>query len=118
MATRRSFLVGAAAAGVAAAGAASWAGFRAFTEITPSVRMPGQTAGHQLRDLRVLPAPSETRRVGVAICGSGIGGLSCAWRLAKGGRRDVVVVEGPERYGNAAGGAFGTQRFPDRKSVV
>jgi hypothetical protein len=65
-----------------------------------------------LRDLKALPAPSETRRVGVAICGSGIGGLSCAWRLAKSGRRDAVVVEGPERYGNAAGGAFGTQRFP------
>ncbi|MGD7340277.1 NAD(P)-binding protein, partial [Ralstonia pseudosolanacearum] len=55
----------------------------------------------------VLPS-----RWGVAICGSGIGGLSCAWRLAKGGQRDVVVVEGPERFGNAAGGAFGTQRFP------
>ncbi|TXD63256.1 amine oxidase, partial [Ralstonia pseudosolanacearum] len=27
-------------------------------------------------------------------------------------QRDVVVVEGPERFGNAAGGAFGTQRFP------
>lgn len=112
MATRRSFLVGAAAAGVAAAGAGSWAGFRAFTEITPNVRMPGQAAGHRLRDLHALPTPSETRRVGVAICGSGIGGLSCAWRLAKSGRRDAVVVEGPERYGNAAGGAFGTQRFP------
>ncbi|SUE24466.1 Protoporphyrinogen oxidase [Ralstonia mannitolilytica] len=112
MATRRSFLVGAAAAGVAAAGAGSWAGFRAFTEITPNVRMPGQAAGHRLRGLRALPTPSETRRVGVAICGSGIGGLSCAWRLAKSGRRDAVVVEGPERYGNAAGGAFGTQRFP------
>ncbi|MFX8110476.1 FAD/NAD(P)-binding protein, partial [Acinetobacter baumannii] len=87
-------------------------GFRALTEITPNVRMPGQAAGHQLRDLKALPAPSETRRVGVVICGSGIGGLSCAWRLAKSGRRDVVVVEGPERYGNAAGGAFGTQRFP------
>lgn len=59
-----------------------------------------------------MPAPAETRRVGVAICGSGIGGLSCAWRLAKAGRRDVVVVEGPERFGNAAGGAFGAQRFP------
>ncbi|KAE9771088.1 twin-arginine translocation signal domain-containing protein, partial [Escherichia coli] len=35
MASRRSFLVGAAAAGVAAAGAASWGSFRAFTEITP-----------------------------------------------------------------------------------
>jgi hypothetical protein len=112
MTTRRSFLIGAAAAGVAAAGAASWAGFRALTEITPNVRLPGQAAGHQLRDLKALPAPSETRRVGVAICGSGIGGLSCAWRLAKSGRRDAVVVEGPERYGNAAGGAFGTQRFP------
>ena len=50
--------------------------------------------------------------MGVAICGRGIGGLSCAWRLAKSGRHDVVVVEGPERYGNAAGGAFGAQRFP------
>ncbi len=85
MTTRRSFLIGAAVTGVAASGLASWAGLRAITEITPNVRLPGQAAGHRLRDMKALPAPAETRRVGVAICGSGIGGLSCAWRLAKGG---------------------------------
>lgn len=112
MTSRRSFLIGAAVTGVAASGLASWAGLRAITEITPNVRLPGQAAGHRLRDMKALPAPAETRRVGVAICGSGIGGLSCAWRLAKAGRHDAVVVEGPERFGNAAGGAFGAQRFP------
>lgn len=108
MTSRRSFLIGAAVTGVATSGLASWAGLRAITEITPNVRLPGQAAGHRLRDMKALPAPAETHRVGVAICDSGIGGL----RLAKAGRHDAVVVEGPERFGNAAGGAFSAQRFP------
>ncbi|MGD7313389.1 amine oxidase, partial [Ralstonia pseudosolanacearum] len=64
MTTRRSFLIGAAVTGVAASGLASWAGLRAITEITPNVRLPGQAAGHRLRDMKALPAPAETRRVG------------------------------------------------------
>lgn len=49
--------------------------------------------------------------VGVVICGSGIGGLSCVWWLVKSGWCDVVVVEGLECYGNVVGGVFGMQCF-------
>jgi hypothetical protein len=40
------------------------------------------------------------------ILGSGIAGLTAAWKLAKGGVQNVVMVGGPERFGNAAPGRF------------
>lgn len=48
--------------------------------------------GHRLRD-GSFPAPSETRRTGVLIVGGGISGLAAAWRLAKSGVDDFLVLE-------------------------
>ena len=80
---RRSFLVTAAvgAASGIAGGAFYWQG----QGISASAFYPGRTEGHWLRDGQALPPPSSVRRVDVAILGSGIAGLSAAWRLAKSG---------------------------------
>lgn len=74
------------------------------------VHAPGRDAGHRLRERWRAgpPRPSDWRdadaeRVDVAIVGSGVAGLACAWRLARAGHRDHVVLVGPEWLGNAAG---------------
>lgn len=102
---RRTFLKGAALAGVAAfALDRRWHVERVAAE----VGYPGMRAGHALRDRRALPIPGRELRAGVAILGSGVAGLTCAWQLAQAGRRDFIVVDGPERDGNAAGGDLGS----------
>ncbi|EHK63087.1 NAD(P)/FAD-dependent oxidoreductase [Achromobacter arsenitoxydans] len=98
---RRSFLLGAGTAAVA--GAAGYYRSR-IVETTPDVRYPGMQAGHALRDGAALPQPSATRQHQVAILGAGVAGLSCAWKLAREGFTDFVVVQGPEFAGNAASG--------------
>ena len=98
---RRSFLLGTATA--AAAGAAGYWRSR-IVETTPEVLYPGMRAGHALRDGAAWPQPAAARRHGVAILGSGVAGLSCAWKLAREGYADFVVVQGPEFGGNAAAG--------------
>lgn len=98
---RRSFLLGAATA--AAAGSVGYWRSR-IVETTPDVRYPGMQAGHALRDGAALPQPSATRRHEIAILGAGVAGLSCAWKLAREGFTDFVVVQGPEFGGNAAAG--------------
>jgi len=98
---RRSFLLGAATA--AAAGAAGYWRSR-IVETTADIHYPGMQAGHALRDGASWPQPAASRRHGVAILGAGIAGLSCAWKLAREGHTDFVVVQGPEFAGNAAAG--------------
>ncbi|WP_310451354.1 NAD(P)/FAD-dependent oxidoreductase [Sulfuritalea sp.] len=48
--------------------------------------------GHRLRRPD-FPAPTETRRTTVAIVGGGIGGLSAAWKLARAGCDDFLLLE-------------------------
>ena len=112
---RRTLLLG---AGVAGAAAATGVGFWKWQEITPTLRYPGRATGHALRDGK-LPAWSgdlPTIDTDVLIAGSGIAGLTAAWRLAKEGRARFAMVAGPERGGNAASGSatIGTQalRYP------
>ncbi|RJF97320.1 NAD(P)/FAD-dependent oxidoreductase [Noviherbaspirillum saxi] len=109
---RRSFLLGAGA--VAALG--SVAGYWRWQEITPSIHMPGMQQGHFLRDLardrRALPPPSYAIDTDVVILGSGIAGLTTAWKLRKEGHSDFVMVDGPQPYGNAAGGSHGDLAYP------
>jgi hypothetical protein len=107
---RRSFLLWAGAGGVAAA--ASVAGFRRWREITPTVLYPGREEGHFLRDRRPLPAPSKVIDTDVVILGSGMAGLTAAWKMRKEGKSDFLMIDGPEPYGNAAGGHFGDLAFP------
>jgi choline dehydrogenase-like flavoprotein len=40
-----------------------------------------------------FPAPAETRKAGVLIVGAGISGLSAAWKLAKAGVDDFLLLE-------------------------
>lgn len=74
------------------------------------VSAPGRDVGHRLRERWRAGPPrasdwrvADTERVDVAIVGSGVAGLACAWRLARAGHRDHVVLVGPEWLGNAAG---------------
>jgi hypothetical protein len=113
MITRRSFLLG---AGLAAAsgGAGLWLRHARFPmhELAPQINYPGMREGHLLRDKSALPPPSGTLETDVAILGSGVAGLSCAWRLAKTGYHNFLMVDGPEFGGNADGGAFGGLHYP------
>jgi NAD(P)-binding Rossmann-like domain len=104
---RRDFLLSAAA--LAAGGGAV---FAAGQRISASVEYPGRELGHWLRDATSLPQPTETLDTEVLIAGSGIAGLTAAWRLAKRGARDVLMVSGPELYGNAAAGSDGDLVYP------
>jgi phytoene dehydrogenase-like protein len=58
--------------------------------------------GHRLRHRAAFPAPRRVKRVPIVIVGGGIAGLSAAWRLAKRGMTDFVVLEmEPLAGGNA-----------------
>ncbi len=107
---RRSFLLWAGAGGVAALG--SGAAFEHWREITPSVHYPGRAEGHFLRDKHALPAPTEVIDTDVLILGSGIAGLSAAWQLKRDGHTRALMIDGPQPYGNAAGGQFGELAYP------
>ena len=106
---RRSFLSLAGAAGTAALSAA---GLYRWQEIAPTLRYPGLAEGHYLRDRKRLPAPARVIEADVAILGSGVAGLAAAWKIGKAGQRNVVMIDGPEPFGNAAGGSFGALAFP------
>jgi len=100
---RRTFLLGAGQGCLLGAAAGTAYHRQRIVEPTPVVSMPGMREGHQLRDLVRLP-PSGTRELaGIVILGSGVAGLTCAWKLAQAGRHDFIVLAGPEPDGNAAG---------------
>jgi hypothetical protein len=103
---RRSFIRTAGAAGLAAG--ASALGFARWQEIPSTVLYPGRAEGHYLRDRHAVPPPSQLIETDVAILGSGVAGLSAAWKLAREGHRDFLMVDGPQPDGNAAGGRFHT----------
>jgi len=68
--------------------------------------------GHRLRD-GGFPEPSETRRIGIAIIGGGISGLSAAWRLGKAGFEDYLVLElEKEAGGNSRSGQSPLVAYP------
>ncbi|MDB5823394.1 MAG: amine oxidase [Herminiimonas sp.] len=103
---RRSFLIGAGAAALGVGGL-----WRA-QEIPAQVRSPGKAEGHFLRDRRFLPAPGSAIDVDVVILGSGIAGLTAAWKLQREGMSNFLVIDGPELYGNVAGGKSGELAYP------
>ncbi|XZG70109.1 NAD(P)-binding protein [Chitinibacteraceae bacterium HSL-7] len=73
---------------------------------------PGMHEGHLLRQRNHLPEPTAERRTGIVIAGSGVAGLFAAWTLARAGRHDFIVIDGPEFGGNCAAGRAGALRYP------
>jgi NAD(P)-binding Rossmann-like domain len=75
---------------------------------------PDAARGHLLRSGDLLSRPAvRTERVGTAIVGAGISGLSAAWRLAKAGDRDFRVYDLEDAAGGTAlAGANDVSAFP------
>lgn len=68
--------------------------------------------GHRLRD-GGFPAPSATQKVGIAIVGAGIAGLSAAWRLDRAGFGDFRLLElESEAGGNSRSGQSPLVAYP------
>ena len=68
--------------------------------------------GHRLRD-GARPEPRQVRDVPVVIVGAGVAGLSAAWKLARSGMRDFVVLElEPEAGGNSRWGENDVTAYP------
>lgn len=106
---RRTFLFGAAAGTVAAASVAGW---RHLHEVTPAIHAPGRELGHYLRDRSLVPPPGQVIETDIAILGAGMAGLAAAWQLRRAGHDDFLLVDGPEPFGNAAGGRHGDLAYP------
>lgn len=104
---RRDFVLGSSALAAGSAGL-----FFAGQRIRASVDYPGRALGHWLRDARQLPEPTESVDTEVLIAGGGIAGLTALWQLTRRGIRDVMLITGPERHGNAAAGRDGQLAFP------
>ncbi|MEO8587644.1 MAG: FAD/NAD(P)-binding protein, partial [Acidobacteriota bacterium] len=75
---------------------------------------PDAARGHLLRSPDLLSRPAvRTERVGTAIVGAGVSGLSAAWRLAKAGDRDFRVYDLEDAAGGTAlAGANDVSAFP------
>jgi predicted small lipoprotein YifL len=85
---RREFLAAASAAATLAA-----CGAKGVPPLPPgTLTGANDVLGHRLRK-RDFPAPTETRRTTIAIVGGGIGGLSAAWKLARSGCDDFLLLE-------------------------
>ena len=68
--------------------------------------------GHRLRE-GARPEPRQVRDVAVVIAGAGVAGLSAAWKLARSGLRDFVVLElEPEAGGNSRWGGNDISAYP------
>lgn len=105
--TRRQLLTGAAA--LAAAGCRA----SAAAPIEGALVGAGHRLGHLLRDPERVPPPTSRERVAVAIVGGGVAGLAAAWHLARGGVRDLVVLDLEDTPGgNARAGASAVTAYP------
>jgi phytoene dehydrogenase-like protein len=86
--------------------------FSARPAVTGSIVGPAVALGHRVRD-GSFPAVSEHRRTGVVIVGGGIAGLGTAWKLAKSGYDDYLLLELDEAPGgNARSGRNAVSAFP------
>lgn len=88
----------------AIAALAGWPALAAFLEACRGSRVPAEwdgtdaggdaALGHKLRSGELLARPpARTEKIGVAILGAGVSGLSAAWTLAGAGRTDFRVYE-------------------------
>jgi glycine/D-amino acid oxidase-like deaminating enzyme len=105
--SRRDFLASVAAATLAGCAPAGRAPL-------PPGELLGMNAdfGHRLRD-GAFPPPTRTRRTGTVIVGAGIAGLSAAWRLARAGADDFLVLDlESEPGGNSRAGRSPLVAYP------
>lgn len=77
-----------------------------------SVLKPAMLEGHYVGNLKKLPLSSGERKVDVVIIGSGIAGLTAAWRLQQQGYKNVVLLMGAEPFGNASSGLWQDVAYP------
>lgn len=105
---RRDFL-----AATSAAAALAACGSKAAPPLPPGVLSgANDVLGHRLRQPD-FPAPTETRRVTVAIVGGGIGGLSAAWKLARSGCGDFLLLDMEREVGgNSRAGKNEVSAYP------
>jgi hypothetical protein len=105
---RRDFLAASSAAAALAA-----CGGKATPSLPPGTFSgANDTLGHRLRQPD-FPAPTETRKLAVAIVGGGIGGLSAAWKLARAGCDDYLLLEmEAEAGGNSRAGKNEVSAYP------
>lgn len=75
---------------------------------------PSVDVGHRIRDgYRPEPSADAWRDVSVVIVGAGVSGLGAAWRLARSGARDFVVLDlEPVAGGTSRGGASSVVAYP------
>ena len=107
---RRTFLLG--SVGALAAGAALALSRRRARPIAGELFGQSFAVGHLLRD-GGLPAPTSERKIGVAIIGGGVSGLSAGWKLVKAGFTDFEILElEPECGGTARYGENSVSRYP------
>lgn len=115
MSDRRSFLRSFAVLGAAGAGLSSVLAWKHAREIAPhaiGIHAPGREEGHFLRERRPLPEPGAMLHTDVLVAGSGIAGLTAAWKMQREGKTDFMVIDGPEAYGNAASVRYGELECP------
>ena len=105
---RRDFLVASSSAAALAA-----CGAKAPPPLPPGILSgANDMLGHRLRKPD-FPSPTETRRVAVAVVGGGIGGLSAAWKLARAGLDDFLLLEmEAEAGGNSRAGRNEVSAYP------
>jgi protoporphyrinogen oxidase len=99
--SRRDVLAAFLGAPVALAAGCGYGGSR----LPPAGEIMGadDTLGHRLRDARPpIDSTPASKHVGVAIVGGGVAGLSAAWRLARGGCDDFLLVELESEVGGTA----------------
>jgi len=73
----------------------------------------GFPLGHRIRDHASFSSPRQTQKIGIAIVGAGIAGLTAAWRLHKKGFRDFVILEmEPDPGGNSRWGENEITPYP------
>lgn len=107
MLTRRELLLGStllAAGGCPASAAAPMEG---------AIVGAAHRLGHLLREPGRLPPPTSTERVDVVVVGAGVAGLAAAWHLARGGVKDLIVLDLEDAPGgNARAGASTATAYP------
>ncbi len=76
--------------------------------------VPDEALGHRLWSADLLARPAvRTERVGTAILGGGVSGLSAAWTLARAGKTDFRLYDlEAEPGGTAISGGNDVSRFP------